>query len=91
MYLEEPLITKINQVPKVIISVNKVLTKFILEVPNHLESRNYFLQVVNRDFFPLNWNVFVNACCHQSTKKVRCNKQGATKYEAKLRLKLTGD
>jgi len=46
VYSEEPLITKINQVPKVIISVNKVLTS-ILEVYNHLKNRNYFLQVID--------------------------------------------
>lgn len=55
VYLEEPLITKINQMWKVIISVNKVLTRFILEVHNHLKSRNNFLQVMNWVFFPLNW------------------------------------
>lgn len=51
MYSEEPFITKITQVPKVIISVNRILTRFILEVHSHLKSRNHFLQV-SRLFSP---------------------------------------
>lgn len=91
VYLEELLITKINQMPKVIMSVNKVLTKFILEIHNHLKSRNYFLQVMSWDFLPHNWQFFFNACCHQATKKAWCNNHAATKYETQLRLKLTGE
>lgn len=46
-YLEEPLIMKMSEVPKIILSVYKVLTEFILEVHNNLKSTNYFQEVMN--------------------------------------------